>query len=223
MTVYVSLILVCSLVAAPAAAQSGDTPTESFRVTLEEDGDAEIQLTLTFDLDNDDEQDAFESLADDTAAQAEIRDRFANRMAAVADDASQATSREMSVSDAEVAVSTTDGVGVVTLSVHWSNLAAVDGDSFTVTEPFASGFTPDQQFVLVGPDGYTVTDATPTPDQQTENTVLWDAGADLSGFQVTFTEDAGQAQTEAPEQPGFGPVGALVVLIATLLLGRQYI
>ncbi len=70
-------------------------------------------------------------------------------MQTVVDQASNETGRSMTVTDASVDVESSNGVGAVTLSVAWENLAAVEGDQLTMTEPFASGFEPNRTFTVI--------------------------------------------------------------------------
>ena len=213
------------MAAAPAAAQ---TDEEQFLVELDADGDADVSVTFAYDLDSDTEQAAFEELQDNETAQAELSERFENRMTAVAEDAGAATDREMSVSDASIELQRDGDVGLVTLSLTWSNLAAVDDDQVRVTEPFASGFEPDQPFILVAPDGYEITSATPDPSSSDSESATWSAGVSLDGFEVVAEADDGEtdAATEDDDVPdendtedavGFGVVTAVLALLAVSL------
>lgn len=226
------LVLTAAVAPAVAAttAQTGERP--SFVVTLDENGNAEFALTLTYNLTTDSEQAAFEELRDNETARAALRERFRNRMAAVAADAENATGREMSVENVRVDLSTTNGgeTGVVVLRVTYVGLAATDGDALVVTEPFASGFEPDRQFVVRGPDGYAVERATPEPAATGDGSVQYAAGTSLDGFRVTFAPatstptatgapdggDGGDATT-SNGQPGFGAVAVLVALAVVLV------
>lgn len=148
-----------AVVATPAAAGTEAEP--SLVVSVAEDGDAEV--TLTYDLTSENERDAFKTLENDSDAQTQVRDRFRDRMASVADRAESATGRAMSVDNASVKVYVAeDGeTGAMRLRVTWHGLAAVDGDRLIVTEPFASGFTANRGVTLIAPDGYELTGASP--------------------------------------------------------------
>lgn len=229
--VTTALFVVLSVVAAtPAVAQESKTP--SFVVDLNEDGSAVVTLTLTYDLDDQEERDAFEQLQDDEAARSDARADFRTRMERVANDSETATGREMAIEDASIDLRTeNDGaLGVVELSVTWTGLAAVDGDRLTVTEPFASNFEPGREFSVRGPDGYAVSVATPEPDSAGENGVTYESGRPLDEFEVTFApaSDGGDGTATDPESPGggtdqsgFGVLAAVVALGAAVLLGRR--
>lgn len=75
-------------------------------------------------------------------------------------------------------------------------MAGAEGDRLLVTEPFASGFSTDRPFTLVGPDGYELTDATPEPDDRTAQSATWAAGTSLEGFAVTLESSADDDGTD---------------------------
>lgn len=196
-----------------AAAQTADEP--AFVVVLDDDGSADITLRVTFDLATDEERQAFETLQEDEEARQAARDRFLSRLRAVANQAGNDTGRDMRVTDATVELSTSsDGeTGIVELTASWSGLAAVEDDTLVLTEPFASGFSPERPFVLRAPDGYEIASARPSPDQQSASSATWQSGTELSGLSVELTPtDGGGAQSGG--QPGFGPLAAIAALLA---------
>lgn len=233
-------LVVCSAVGAgvaPAVAQS-DGPTPMFEVALAADGSAELTLTLVYDFTTGSERQAFDELRNNETAQAETRARFRDRMRAVAADAGNETGREMSVEDAAISLAEAESgdVGIVTLSVTYVGLAAVADDTLTITEPFASGFEPDRRFVVSAPDGYAVAAATPAADTSGDARVVYDAGTDLSGFELVLESTGTPSPTETPVktmantdepsdggtdtggQPGFGAVAAALALVAAALV-----
>lgn len=221
-------LVVCSLAVTPVAgAQQSDTEP-SLLVELDDSGDAQVTLTMTYDLDTDEEADAFESLEGDEEAQATVLDRFEGNMQSVADTASDRTDRTMAVTGQSVSADRQDDVGVLSMTVEWTNFAATDGDDLVVTEPFASGYETDRPLTIVAPDGYQVSDATPTPDSESDGTATWDAGTDLDGFEVVLSAD-GDAATGADDTgdadddlPGFGIGTALTALLGIALIGRRH-
>lgn len=215
-----SVALISTMIAAPAAANPDEQ--EEFLVDLDESGNANISLTLTYNLDSDEERDAFEELRENTTAQEEFAERFENRMTVVAEDASNATDREMSVGSARVEIETGDDIGVVTLTVPWENLAAVDGGRLTVTEPFSSGFDPGLPFSVAVPDGYEIVSSSPEASSSDEASVTWEAGASLQGFELVAepaaeNEESPEDDTDA-DGAGFGVVAVLWALLAAALL-----
>lgn len=228
------LVVVSSLLVAPVAgagavtddAATADEP--SLHVDLSEDGDATVSLVAVYDFADEDERDAFETLEADEDARSALLDRFAERMGATAENANEDVAREMTVAAESVAVRTTDDRGVVVLSVTWQNLAAVDDDRLTVTEPFASGYEADRPVILTAPSGATI-DATPAPDDRDDGRATWDAGTEFDGFEATVSladEDAGDAAAdgatagaataESESLPGFGVAVTGVAVLALL-------
>lgn len=217
------MLLVSSLAAAPAAAS--EHPAEEFLVELDSEGNADVAVTYTYDLETDSEQAAFEELRTNESAQEERVTRLRNRMGSVAAAAANTTGREMSIEDASIDVSTTNGgdTGVVVLSVTWNSLAVVEGDRLVMTEPFASGFEPNRSFTVQWPDGYGAGDVAPAPATSTETSVTWDAGTELEGFSLTVTEpsaNSGSSPTDGTGA-GFGVIAVLAALAAVLLTTRR--
>lgn len=215
----IGLVLALAMATLPTgAAQS--TTDDAFVVTLSENGDAEVAVVTTFDLDSDEERQAFEDLRGNETAREEHATRFEERMAGVASTARERTGREMAIRDASIDFETDGDTGIVTRTVTWTRLAAVDGETLTLEAPFASGFESDRQFVVVVPDGYTA-DATPEPTTQDGTRLTWSAGTSLDGFSLTATASEDGGTTDALG-PGFGAAGALVAITgAALLAGRR--
>ena len=226
-TVLAGLVM-CSLAAAPVAGAQESETEPSLVVEVDESGDAMVTLTMTYDLDSDEEADAFESLEGDEEAQTDTLDRFEGNMQSVADTASDRTDRSMTVTGERVAVERQGDVGVLMMTVEWTYLAAVDGDGLVLTEPFASGYDLDRSLTVVTPDSYAVTEATPTPDDDADDTATWAAGTDLDGFEVVLSADGDDAATGADDAsesdddlPGFGVGAALAALIGAALLAQR--
>jgi len=180
-----------------AVTESGeDVPL--FTVGLRSTEPARVTLRLTFDLTTDADRRAFETLQDDEEARTDVRNRFRDRMGAVADNAERRVDQDMSVSEAGISLATSpDGdTGIVTLSVAWTDLAGrADGEppNLVITEPFASGFTPSREFTVrvLAPDNYRLTRANPEPMEQTETSASWAAGTSLNDFLLEFAPEGG--------------------------------
>lgn len=238
-SVVLAAVLVGAAVAPAAGAQTDGASEPSLTVDLETDGDARVTLVSTFDLDEESEQAAFEELQTNETARSVYEARQSDRWASVADSTENRTDREMAVTDGSLELSTSDSTGVATFSVTWEGLAAAEDGMLTLDEPFASGFEPDRQFVVVLPAEYQLDSVSPGPSNTTDGRVVYDADADLDGFSMVATSTAGPAVTPDGETsttpvsdrtpvtttdgngPGFGAVGALVALFATALLVRR--
>lgn len=225
-TLFLALLfglVVIAAVAQPISAQNATEP--AFIVAVNEAGSAEVSVRSSFDLETESERQAFLGLLDDDQAQENAKARFLDRMNAVADDAENATGRDMQVTDPTIELSVTDDneTGVITLSATWSGLAAVEGDTLVITEPFASGFTTERQFILRAPHGYMISSASPEPVSTTSGSATWDPGTELAGFSVTLQPaptptEAGTATvagetTESGGQPGFGLMSGIAALL----------
>lgn len=217
LTALVVVLVALATAVAPVAGQDDAEP--AFVVEVHADGSAAVSVRSTFDLTTEAEREAFQSLVDDERVQQDAAGRFLDRLRPVASGAANATGREMAVTDATVDLRrTADGeTGVVTLSVTWAGLAAVEGDRLVVTEPFASGFAPDRPFVLRAPDGYEVTSAAPEPAATARAEATWTAGADLSGFAVEMQPTATDDAARSGGQPGFGVTTAVLAGIVGVL------
>ncbi|WP_176819502.1 DUF7345 domain-containing protein [Halopenitus persicus] len=212
-----------------ATSHSDDEP--AFTVALEDDGDATVTVRLTYDLEADDERAAFEDLRNDSTARTDLRDRFASRMRSVANETATNVDREMAIDDGSVDLTTVDDTGVVELSVHWTDLATTTDGSIVLAEPFASGFTPDRQFVVVPPEGYSTTAATPAPTAVEDGTHVWEPGTSLDGFEMVLSPDDGPGATgsatadagaTSDSAPGFGVGTAIAALLsAAIVFGRR--
>lgn len=217
--VVVALVcLVAAVSAAPAAAAPADAADTTFLVVLDESGDAEVTLRLTFDVSTQRDREALAPLRQNRSTLVET---FGDGMAAVAARAAEETGREMTVSDAGMSVSTADERGVVDLSVTWRGLAAVDGDVLRLTAPFDEGFRPPGRFVLRAPADYSITSATPAPTNRTGPEVAWAAGTRLDGFGATIRPES----ETSTRLPGFGVTAALagVAILAAVaaVAGRR--
>jgi PGF-CTERM protein len=227
--VCLGIALLSSMAITPATAQPNG---EEFLVELDPGGDAELSMTFVYDLASDEERAAFEELRENTTAQTEMVDRFENRMTAVAEDTSAATDREMSVSSGSMELERGDDAGLVVVSLQWANLAAVEDNHLTVTEPFASGFEPGMAFTLVAPGEYGIVSATPEPASSQQRSATWERDTTLENFEVVVEPrseetDSGETADGTPEgdateeSPGLGIVTALVALVAALLAGGR--
>lgn len=186
-------VLLLSSVVAPGIVSAQEAVPEdrsAFVVEVAPDGDARVSLALTYELNGGTDEAAFDRI-DENAEN--VTAQFTDRLSGVATRTESETGREMTISNVSVDLTTNDGVGIVTLSASWSNLAAVQGDRLVVAEPFASGFQPDRPFVLVAPDGHTIVETTVPADSTERTTAEWSADTDLSGFSATLGPDDGAA------------------------------
>jgi PGF-CTERM protein len=190
-------------------------------VSLAADGSADIIVVSTFDLESDDEQSAFDTLQNNETARSAYTARFRDRWSAVANSTQRQTARQMAITDTSLDLSREGSTGVATLRVRWDSLATVADGTLTLSEPFASEFSPDRQFSVVLPDGYAVDTVDPEPMTQSSSQVTYDAGTSLSGFELVAQQQQTDTQTTGDGGPGFGVIGALAALFAVGLLASR--
>lgn len=196
-TVLLAALCVLSAVPAVAGAQSSTDPTSEFVVSLAADGDAEVSLTLTYDLTSEAAHTAFERLRENGTARQQFADEYATSLDRVAKRTGERVGREMHVEAPAVTLTTTDGVGVVELSAVWRGLATVDGERLVIAEPFGGEFAPDRRFVVRAPAGYAFTSVEPDATAHEASRVEWAPGVSLDGFRVVASPDAVAAPTTA--------------------------
>lgn len=219
-----------SPVAGATAVEEADEP--SLHVAMTANGDATVSLVSVYELADEDERKAFESLEDDEGTQRELLDRFEDRMQSVADGVDDG---EATVTRNGIDIRTEDDRGVVTSSVTWEGFAELEGDTLVVTEPFASGFEPDRPLVVTGPDGSAIVSTSHEPAVEADAQVVWKAGTDLNGFElvVSIEPDGSADEAETSEVadetadglPGFGAVASVAAIAVGLgslaLAGRS--
>lgn len=212
-------LLLTSAFVSPVAASNASEPIEepALHVQLEENGDATVSFVSVYDLTDEDERDAFETLREDETTQTELLDRFVDRLDAVATEMDDDVDRELAVSGDSVDVRTSETHGIVSLSVEWSGLAAVEDDTLVLTEPFASGFEADRPLVITVPDETTLESVTPEPTTHDDGQLRWDDGADLNGFEMSVSSSTAESNEASDGVPGFS-VGATAVALAIALV-----
>ena len=170
---------------------SENPPETTIRVVLHEDRNATWNVTVEYRLETDAERDAFDDFATDFeggTADAPFGVETFERIVSVADDS---TDREMAMTDVRRTADRTEDVGTLRVEFTWTAFLASDGgqlvldDALTTAdgEPLLGSLEPNQQLVIVTPDGYQV-NTTPgvNPD-------LREGNAWLEGPQLFTAED----------------------------------
>ena len=163
-----------SAVAVPLAADAGGamqttaTPepvaeNTTFTLQLQPDGDARWTITDRYALTDRNETAAFEGLAQ-RFVDGESEIGWEQAFRAANDAASTATDRNMAIRDVEREYAIEDRYGTLTLSFTWTNFATTDDDRLVVRDAFNTTegtwfrtLDADQTLVIVGPEGYDVT------------------------------------------------------------------
>lgn len=190
-----------------------------FLVELQADGSAEISLEREYDLGDDAERDEFESLHEDEAARADAAESVREDTQYVNNVADDETDRDMRVGEVRVETSVDGDVGTVAYRFTWENLAAAEDGRLVLAEPFSLYDELDRELVVVVPDDYEISAATPEPDERNATAASWE------GF-TSFSEEGSRFEVVADgpsedDGAGFGPALAAGTLLAVALLARR--
>jgi len=219
--------------AEPASQQSlstlstgdNDSPSTEFTINLRSNQDADWVVTVEYTLETESEREAFRSVAADfeagSAPEGGLSVDLYENMAGVA---SQATDREMEISDVERTSSLDGDTGTLTLSFTWSQFLEVDNDGEDERLIFNDALqSPDdgtwltsldehQELRITTPSGYAITSANvPFSD----NTVI------IEGPHTFDREDHVRITLEpsAFAGPSWELLGAAVVVAAAIIGG----
>ncbi|WP_054519435.1 DUF7345 domain-containing protein [Halanaeroarchaeum sulfurireducens] len=209
-SVALATTLIASLLVAGVGSASAQSQQDSPAVVVDvaESGDTAITVVMAYDLTDERDRDAFETLQNDEEALADLESRFTDRMDRIATATTNRVDREVIASDVTVDLAIVDDTGVVRLSVTLENLAAVEDGQIVITEPFASGFATDRPVVVTYPAEYEVENVTPAPDE-TDETLTWESNTSFDGFELVLASSSDATGTQTP---GFGPIAALVAV-----------
>ncbi|QCS41019.1 DUF4897 domain-containing protein [Natrinema versiforme] len=201
------------IAAAAGATQSGQSQPEPFAlqqdgidadevrmdVAVQPNGTAEWTLEFWVRLDDNESETAFESLRADIRDDPENHTQsFADRMSETVSTASNATGREMAADGFDVTTarqSLAREYGVVRYTFRWDGFAAVDGDELRAGDAIEGFYLDDGTRLLIEwPADYELVSATPAPDDEREQAVIWRGGDTdfVSGEpRVVVTADTG--------------------------------
>jgi len=147
-------------------------------ISLEDDGSASWRIEFWSVLEDDDSQQAFESLRDDIADDPDsYTTEFADRIDDTVATASQSTDREMQASEFAVETdreSLSREYGIVTYRFEWAGFGTTDGDSIQAGDAIDGLFVDDDSRLLISwPPAYDLESVAPEPDDERANAVLW--------------------------------------------------
>lgn len=204
-----------------AAATDVDADETRMWIDLHADGDATWTVEYWIRLDDDDEEAAFETLARDVEDDpANYTERFGDRMRSTAEDAEEATDREMTVRNVTVSAGTQDvptRYGVVTYTFEWTNFAEIDGNTIRAGDAIERLFLEEgTRFVIRWPETHALEDVRPSADENLsdDNRVGWAGAKDFGPGEplvVVTADDSG------PETLLLHPVGLVTLLVLLAL------
>ena len=192
-------------------------------VSVDSDGDAVWEIQYRVRLATDEEEQAFEELRTDVESDPDAyTSRFRERMVSTANVAENATGREMAVTNTTVTAERRElpqSYGVLTYRFEWDNFAAVDDDRIVVGDAIDGMFLDETSSLIISwPDGYQLADASPSPTETREESVVWSGPIDFTDGEprVSLTPDDSAA---APLL--IGVIGLLVVVVAVIAYRRR--
>jgi len=236
-TVGLVALLIGSVVA-PAAAFGQpqqvevDPDSTSLTVDVQEDGDAQWEIAYRVRFDSDDEREAFENLSQDIENDSTpYTDRMETRMQSVADDAENATGRQMTVGNVTVETRTQVDYGLVVYRFEWTNFAAVDGDTITAGDAIDQFYLDGNRSLRVTwPEGYETQSVTPSATRTEERAVVWEGELAFSEGQPRVelvpegtAPTTANAGTETTDGIGGDRGNASLPLLFGLVLGAMVV
>ncbi|MFC7019331.1 MULTISPECIES: helix-turn-helix transcriptional regulator [Haloarcula] len=210
------------------------TENTTFYLQIRANGDARWTITDTYALEDENDTRAFEDLA--TAYVEGERDvgwEQSFRRASTA--ASEATGRQMNVTDVRRDYVVSEGKGTIVLEFTWTNFATVEGDRLVVGDAFNTTdgtwlgrLTEEQRLVISPPTNYGVR-SVPTAVEGGELRFEGPRTFEPGYLQIVYAGEA-PTTTTAPETPDDGPpfgggslwLGGAAVLILGLVVAVGY-
>lgn len=236
-TLAVVLMVACCLAATAGLAGGvhNESTEDTLAIELMADGDAEVHHITAYNLSVEEERSAYEELANNETARIEHREETMSDLEAAAATGRNGSDLDMRVRDPTVETYERNGTGFVSVTVTWENLAYHNETLVAVAEPFRSGYQPDRDVTIHGPEGYRRGVTQPSPSIARLNSAAWSVEvADFSNFYANFqrhettTTESAETATPAPDDEGLKGVGvflqafALAALpVAALLLALQ--
>lgn len=156
----------------------GDADAIRLTVELDEDGSAAWTIEFWQVLEDDDSEEAFESLRADIEDDPDSYTAdFAERIDETVATAEDTTGREMQADGFDIETerqSLTMEYGIVRYSFDWEGFARVDGDTIHAGDAIDGLFLDDTSRLRMSwPDGYERQSVDPDPDESRSNSVLW--------------------------------------------------
>ncbi len=205
----------------PFTATPDDIDPDQVRmnVAMAADGSATWTVEFWVQLDDDETNDAFESIADDIDEDPEpYLTRFADRIDSTVATASDATEREMSIDGFAVETerqSLAREYGVIRYTFDWDGFAAVDGTELRAGDAIEGLYLDDgTRLLLSWPEEYELMDVSPEPDDQRQNAVIWRGSQTdfVSGEPYVVVSSGGSGLSLSAIAVGFGALGLVGVV-----------
>ncbi len=195
-----AVVVLCGALAAGVAGAAHEEPSRTvLGLELTADGHATVHYVTSFDLSDPDERATFEDYADNETRRARFREAAVAELRSASETANENTEYEMTVRDPSVRTYEEGGYGRVEVLAAWHGLAYYDDRRVIVAQPFRSGYRPDRNVAIHGPDGYRRNRTAPQPIRARRNGVLIDTPtSDFSNFFVEFVDPDAPTETPTP-------------------------
>jgi hypothetical protein len=219
------------------SAVSYDRPQATvYTVDVDGSGDATWTIELRYQLVDEEDVGAFESIRNDfEEGNLSVFEGIEGDLSSFADEASEATGREMSVSDFRRDVyirdTVTQTVGVVSVDFVWSGFAEASPSEVRVGDVFVGSglaLTENERFIIENVEGLPVRNVSPQPDTNDGERLIWDGERFFEEGQpsILFSEESsgtgdgnGSDGEGSPEDPGSSTPMALMAGFVALVSG----
>lgn len=213
-----------------------DADTVVMVADLRDDGSAQWRVEYRLELDDEQEEQAFEDLQDDIEADSSAYlDPFADRMERTVANAEESTGREMTASGFEIHTDRQPQpdteFGIVTFQFEWDGFAAVEDEGETIR----AGDAIDRLFLEEGvnlqiswPDAFGQTQVEPDPTVTDDQRVIWRGPLDFDAGQprivLSSADGVDDTDDDTAVDPAEGegilsPIMLLVIVAAAVLVG----
>lgn len=173
---FLLFIVILFLLVPSVSAESAST---TYTFDIDGDGGAWYIMEYRVPLDTQEKIDQFEDFKTMVEGSSTHRDEFEAEMRDLVFEASYGTSRPMTASDFDVSVkiqkTLTGKRGYVKYSFKWTNFAKKTDSTISVGDVLFGGqdLLEDDAFVIKIPDGYKVSEVSPTPDIKRSDELVW--------------------------------------------------
>ncbi len=206
--------------------------TTQMRANLQENGDADWELTYRQSLDSDADREGFEDLQTDIEADPDAYlEPFEERMEQLLETAQSTTDREMTMRNFSIEterVSQPQGeFGLVTFRFEWAGFAAESDGTIEAGDAIDQLILQnDEQLIITWPETFELDVVTPNPSVTDATQVRWEGPREFDAGQprvtVTETGDEPPADGDDTGDDGNGedalgsPLGPVLALLAVL-------
>lgn len=189
----IAAFLVFGAIAAPVSGHSGEVKEQTI-VTLTEDGNAGVEVVITYDLSNEEESQSFERLQTNEERRNELRDSVTRDLESAV---SSTDASVESLSFEEFRTYEDDEKGVVVFTGELSSVAETAEDGQMTVTAF-DGHEPEREFIILPPEGYEIASSdahTPQPYIIINNEAVYESGTDFSGFELVIEQSEESTNT----------------------------